>query len=582
MLDKLISRRAPLLTWAFQSPFGRFLVRPSLVRSYHPLVVLGSFFVLGLILLGAIFKGDYPPGVDSPTFLHLSWVTKTAASGNLSNPFQDPYWYDGFSYLVAYPPLGYGLVGVTSFVTRMDLGVTYGLLHLLGYAGVGATVYWFALGMGQSRWTAVLAGLLVALAYPLLAAVFLWGWFTSVLALPLALASFMFLQRSLESDRRAPAVWGGVLMSLAILVHHMTGLGIGLGMAGWFLYHAAFPQQPRRRLVLNSAIYCGVAFLIVAPWGIPFFIHSLDVGFRREIPGLWLPTLDAYRSNIVNDDHIGNFIYPSYLGTTLVILATAGTIFALIERRTLAGIAVALLVLIWFSMGAEYNPLIRTYPFSGLDVARFHLFMVPFMALMAAAMVARLVLLVKDLWANLPSRAWYPFVGIIGAVVLVFPAIDAVKARDAIEPYYVNRPVEQAMEWLTDLPADNDGTEIRIYPVELWHWQAFVLPLRTDHQLIDGWHDEGASNVTQIRELRLMCWTGLVDIDRASQIWNELNTTHVLIDSEPGCVGGASDLLIEEMAAQPLRFRQEAQWGDVVVFSLTGATGPIPPAPNFR
>ena len=100
------------------------------------------------------------------------------------------------------------------------------------------------------------------------------------------------------------------------------------------------------------------------------------------------PDLSTYSSNIVDSSLIGGFVYPSYLGITLLVLATAGTVYALIEARRLAGVAVALLVLVWFSMGADLNPLIRVYPFSALDAARFHLFMVPFMALLGAALTA--------------------------------------------------------------------------------------------------------------------------------------------------------------------------------------------------
>ena len=46
------------------------------------------------------------------------------------------------------------------------------------------------------------------------------------------------------------------------------------------------------------------------------------------------------------------------------------------------GPAISLIALTWFSLGTAGLPLINYYPFSGLDVARFALFMAPFMALM--------------------------------------------------------------------------------------------------------------------------------------------------------------------------------------------------------
>ena len=104
MLDKLTARIGPLLVRTSQYPASRLLLRPNLVALYRHCALLGAFSILGAILIWPIFGPDYPPGVDTATFLHLSWVTKLAASGALADPFQDPYWYGGFPYLASYPP----------------------------------------------------------------------------------------------------------------------------------------------------------------------------------------------------------------------------------------------------------------------------------------------------------------------------------------------------------------------------------------------------------------------------------------------------------------------------------------------
>ena len=377
-------------------------------------------------------------------------------------------------------------MGVISFVTRIDLVVVYLGLMVVAYGGVAASVYWFAKELGLQRWTSVLAGTLTALAYPLLNAVFLWGWFTSVLALPLALASFMLLERSLREDKRGPAVWAGVCMALSILTHHMTGLSIGLGMLGWFIYHAVSGLYPRRQVIEYSAWFAAVAVLIVSPWGIPFLVHSLDVGFRREVPGLWDPSLADYRSFIVDSSRIGDFIYPSYLGITLLVLATGGTIYALMERRRMAGVAVALLVLTWFSLGADTNPLIRVYPLSGLDVARFHLYMAPLMALLGAAFVERLYFFLKDIGSSMPSRVRYSISATAIVVILLFPAIDAWKTRSFMEPYGVEPQVANAIEWLAQDPVPVDGTPGRYLPGRAVSLAGFFDSLR-GRPPIDRW-----------------------------------------------------------------------------------------------
>ena len=464
MLAKLAARTGPLLGRTYQPPLGRLLLRRDWAASNGHLAIFGALALLCIVMIWPIFGSDYPPGVDTATFLHLSWVTKLAASGQLADPFQDPYWYGGFSYLVSYPPLSYGLVGVVSFVSRIDFVLVYQGFLSLAYIGVAVATYWLALEMGVRRWTATLAAIFVALSYPLLSAIFLWGWFTTVLALPLGLVSIVLLEKALRSARWKTAAWGGLCMALCILTHHMTGLALGLGMVGWFGFQAAAAIVPRREVVKLSAVFVVVTVVVVAPWGIPSVIHMLDVGFRREIPGIWQPSLAMFRNNIIDSSRIGDFIYPSYLGVTLVVLATGGTVFALMERRRLAGMAILLVVLFWFSLGANLNPLIRVYPFSGLDVARFHLLMVPFMAVLGGVLVERIFYSVKELWTSGRQRLGYGLVVAGLAAILVFPIIDALKARGEIEPYRVEGSVNETISWLAEKTPPTDGTPIASTP----------------------------------------------------------------------------------------------------------------------
>ena len=553
---------------------------------YRHLALFGAFSILGAVLVWPIFGADYPPGVDTATFLHLSWVTKLAASGQLANPFQDPYWYGGFPYLVSYPPLGYGLVGVISFVTRLDLIGVYLFLLVLAYGGIGAATYWLGLEFGLRKWAAALAGIMALLAYPVLTSIFVWGWFSSVVALPVALVGFMLLERSLRRGEWRLAAWGGFCLALTILIHHMTGLSLGLGMIGWFVFHVASGVYARRQVVITCGIFVAVAVLVVLPWGIPFLIHTLDVGFQREVPGLWRPDLAVYGDNIMDSSLIGDFVYPSYLGITLLVLAIAGTVYALMERRRLAGLAVILLVLVWFSMGANVNPLVRVYPFSALDIARFHLYMVPLMALLGAVLVERVFDFLRDLWP-LPSVRVrleqtpilrYGFAITALSLVLLLPSIDAWKARDFMAPYQVEASVDEAMNWLAKSAPSPDGPdpiEDRIYSVGLWNWDAFLIPYLANRQLIDGWHDEGASNVRQIRQLRLMGWTGDVDIQKAHRLLTELGAGYVLVNRISNDFLESSNIFWDEMEASP-EFDRVERWGDVAVFRVL----PLPDQPG--
>lgn len=175
ILEKLAARTSPLLDQASQHPVGKFLLTQSRLKLVLHFAFFTTFSILGAVLIWPTFGGDYPPGVDTATFLHLSWVTKLAASGDLSNPFQDPYWYGGFPYLQAYPPLGYGLVGVISFITKIDLVNVYVALLVMAYGGLGLVTYWLAAEQGLSRWASALAAVLTMLAYPVLSSINLVG-----------------------------------------------------------------------------------------------------------------------------------------------------------------------------------------------------------------------------------------------------------------------------------------------------------------------------------------------------------------------------------------------------------------------
>ena len=115
--------------------------------------------------------------------------------------------------------------------------------------------------------------------------------------------------------------------------------------------------------------------------------------------------------------------------------------------------------------------------------------------------------------------------------VLVSPGIDAWKARDHMGPYQVDPEVRQAIDWLGE-PGPGGEVQARgsMYSVGLWNWHSFLIPLLAERNLVDGWHDEGAHNVAQIRELRIMGWTGRVDVRRAHGILVNLGATEVLVN----------------------------------------------------
>jgi hypothetical protein len=212
--------------------------------------------------------------------------------------------------------------------------------------------------------------------------------------------------------------------------------------------------------------------------------------------------------------------------------------------------------------------LIKAYPFSGLDTARFHLYMVPFMVVLSAALVERTTGLLREIWPSLSRRGWYLLVGILLAAVLAFPARDVWQSQGFMAPYKVKESTVSAIGWL----AQNQGSQAegqgRVYSIGLWTWPSFLVPYLGDQPLIDGWHDEGASNVRQIRELRLMGWTGNIDIERAHELLSDLGATYVLVNRNSDYPAERSQAFWEGFQQHPEWFEARRQWGEMGVFAV--------------
>ena len=136
--------------------------------------------VVGLVVARHLLQRGFPPGVDTPTFLHLSWFTRETLRG--AGGLVDPYWYGGFTPFITYPPLSYTLVGAMAAVPGVGFVFSYKAVLLAAYIGTGLATYLLARQVGNARPWSALAAVLTMLAYPLLVTVGLWGWFSSVMA----------------------------------------------------------------------------------------------------------------------------------------------------------------------------------------------------------------------------------------------------------------------------------------------------------------------------------------------------------------------------------------------------------------
>ena len=355
--------------------------------------------------------------------------------------------------------------------TPFPLELVYRAALFVAYLALGASVYWLALEFGLRRSIAVWAGLLTLGSYPVFTGLGIFGWFSTMVALPLGLFGDGLLERANRTQKGRLAVWGGVLFAGCLLAHHMTAIGLALGLVPWLLYQYWTGAGDRRRLTRNVVLFSAGGVAVGGLWGVFFLVHILSVGFERELAGNWRFSLEGYRSRLLDRELIGVEIYPSYLGWVQVPLAAGGVLRALLSSGRMRGPAISLIALTWFSLGTAGLPLINYYPFSGLDVARFALFMAPFMALMGGyLLIGGAGGDARALQSKLSLPAWVaPGVVVLGAgLLLVLPALDVKDVRPTLSPISAGEELDPAMEWLVT-ETEEDAT---ILAVGFRNWDA--------------------------------------------------------------------------------------------------------------
>ena len=545
---------------------ARWPAARALGRDHGP--AAGLYVVAVTALMWPMFGPGTPPGVDSPTFLHLGWVTELALTGKLDSVLTDPFWYGGWPYLQAYPPLAYGAVGLISAVSPLPIEISFRIVVFLAYVGLGLSVYGLALEFELRRSTAVFAGFLSLLSYPIFVSLGIFGWFSTVVALPFGVAGVLMAERAVRTGERRAAVWSGVLLAGSLLAHHMTGFAFGLGMVPWAVYHVASGVQPRRRTLRMFGYAAGAAAATGGVWLVFFIVHITSVGFEREVAGNWLVDLNAMGRRALARSFVGRELYPSYIGLVQVPLAVGGVLYAVVARSRATGAALMLITFTLFAMGHTAMPLIRYYPLSGLDIARFTVFMAPFLAFFGALFMesagADVLALIKR---AVPRPAVAVVFGAAAAAVLVIPVQDAIEARKTLAPITPLPQVALAMEWLrTETPPG-----ARVLNVGFRNWDAWWVPEQSDRPIMDGWNDEGAPEWQTVREVRHMGWFGRVNSLRLYDIMEERETDYVVvyhwhpIDSP--------SLFETALAQDPFLFQRRAAWSGLTIYERLGPPG---------
>lgn len=546
------------------SALGRVLARLR-VQPASPGLRADLGVALGLALLAVavahrVLGEGYPPGVDTPTFLHLSWFTSETLQGR--GGLVDPYWYGGFRAFTTYPPLSYVPVGMLAAIPGVGLVLVYKIALLAAYAGTGYAAYYLARELGQGRPWAAVAGAITVLSYPVQVAVGLWGWYSSMVALPLGLLALALLERASQRGSRASAIAGGGALGLSFLAHHMTAMALALALPFWVLFSFLGGDTERRRSLRALLLFLVAAVATTVWWIVPWLGNLLAAGFQREVPGLWTFPPSEYLQALARRSLIGTYAYPNYLGVGLTALGIGGILYGFVVRSRVTPYALFLVALTAFSLGEQANPLVRVGPLRGLDVARFQLYMAPVIAVVGMPFVASLGLAVGQLLGDGRRLRWLrgAGAGLALALLLGQTVWDSAEAsRKLFGPYRLSPSAQEMVQWL-----GQDGRQGKVLGVGFWHWETFFLPFYLRRPVVDGWHDEGARNWRTVRALRLMMWSGEIDVPKAHALLGELGGGYIAVQDY--FAGESPKEFRSALGQYPQLFAPVAQWGDVTVF----------------
>ncbi|MBM3939933.1 MAG: hypothetical protein FJ318_03370 [SAR202 cluster bacterium] len=439
----------------------------------------------------------------------------------------DPYWYGGWNYAQAYSPLAYAVTGALALATPLTVETAYRLVLVVAVFALGVATYLLALEVGLRRLFATWAGLLVLATPPLFMGAGLYGWFSTLVALPFAIAGHAMLERAMRTRRRTHAAIAGALFGACVLASAMVGFSMAVALVPWLAYHLAASRArgDTARLMavagVAGAAVCGV-------WAAFFLAHALRVGFEREIPGIWVFNLDTLRYRIFARGFIGVDTYPTYLRAVQIAAGLTGAIHAVLSRSRLAGLALSAMVLAWLGLGAAVNPLINAYPLSGLDMARMSLLVMPLLAVCAASLLGAVTSLPLDARVSRRLAPVLPQAGVTALSAL--PVLDAAEAREAIAP--VSRPAEyvRAARWIDE----HTPPDAAFAAVGFRNWDAYWIPRDTGRRVMDGWHDEGTADWLAIREFRMMGWQGSGNPARLHEIMRERGVDYLVLDDWDG------------------------------------------------
>ncbi|AEF97136.1 6-pyruvoyl-tetrahydropterin synthase-related protein [Methanotorris igneus] len=536
-----------------EKPYKLFLFYGKRIKVYSKVLLL---FLLTSIVLHPFLNSNLPPGVDTPSHLEKIWLVSKSLIEKGQVPFWDPYWYGGYPPFKYYPPLSYWTAGILSFLGFGEV-LAYKIFIFLSFFLCGYAVYLLSREIGMGEWSSFFSSFLFLTSYPLFSSISLWGWYPTVCALPFMLFTVYFLKRCVKTENLRYALLAGVCFGLTILTHHLTAYALAIVFIALTLAELLYFE--RINIFIKAlSITLIIGFAISSWWLLPFVEGIGEIGFKRPLEGGWFFTKQFYFKAMFDKNLIGLHVYPSYIGITLLLLGVIGGAFAHYKgSKDALSIFWSFLTLFLVSFGTT-TVIYKYIPFSNqLDVARFWFYMVPFLSIIAGYGTFSLYGVLK----KFENRKVIVALFAIFLIILIVDHVSAfTKAYTSFKPFVLDKELKDGLEFIKY----NEDIK-RVWGIGFWNWHAYLIPAYAGKEVTNGWYDEGTKHWKEIQELRLMEWTGNIDLDEFYKINKKLNTTHIAIyDYYPG----EHPKLFKNLLEKDERFKKEYENSKMSIFEL--------------
>ncbi len=209
-----------------------------------------------------------PIGVDSESHLFkVFYLYKTYTTyGYLPSWCSD--WYGGTPFLVFYPPLAYLMTFAVALLNADPL-LAYKLVETFFYAVAPLAVYLLARELELDKIQSMFAGLIFTITPVAIENFTFYDRFATVISVPFLCLFLIVFMRSLKSRRLAPLVLSSFLLTVLILIHHLSAYYLGI-----IALFMAITQYMRTRdakgIALRMALIVAASLLLSSFWLYPF------------------------------------------------------------------------------------------------------------------------------------------------------------------------------------------------------------------------------------------------------------------------------------------------------------------------